>query len=185
MLWIHITYPHNPCRGWRKTIGSPIETVRLAKAYHGPQLTVKCANKQRERFHRLRDFKQNYFNSILPNSHTQKTSWASIAKRGGEGVARSDVWNYSSRWLRPSLTAWRKELFAPLPLAARAPLPVSTIMAVTREQSPPVPKSIHCQYDTIHRVIRQSMCFGLVCCMCVMRLCMILSPPPPRGASQV
>ena len=60
-------------RGWRNTVGNLIEIVWFGKEqekenYHGPQSTGVRVNTRGGRFHRFRDFKQYWFNSILPTS---------------------------------------------------------------------------------------------------------------------
>ena len=56
-------------RGWWSTVGSPVEILWLKKTYHGPQFTDICVKHRGVRFHRVRDFKQYYFNSTPPTSH--------------------------------------------------------------------------------------------------------------------
>ena len=56
-------------RGWRNTVGNLIELFWLKQTYHGPQFTCICVKNRWVRFHRIRDFKQYYFNSIPPTSH--------------------------------------------------------------------------------------------------------------------
>ena len=43
----------------------------VKKTYHGPQCTSICVNNRGVRFHRIRDVKHYYFNSILPTSHSR------------------------------------------------------------------------------------------------------------------
>ena len=43
--------------------------LRLKKAYPRPHLIGKCMKDRRVRFHRVRDFKQHYSDSIPPMSH--------------------------------------------------------------------------------------------------------------------
>ena len=48
-----------------------LETLaEYEKAYHGPQFTGICVKHRGVRFRRTRDFKQYYFNSIPPTSHS-------------------------------------------------------------------------------------------------------------------
>ena len=56
-------------RGWRNTAGNLIEFFLLKHTYHRPQFIVICVSNGGVRFHRIRDFKQYYFNSIPPASH--------------------------------------------------------------------------------------------------------------------
>ena len=53
------------------------------KTYHGPQLAGICVKNGEVRFHRIRDFKQHYFQGIPPTSHFCKprTKPAKTTKR--------------------------------------------------------------------------------------------------------
>ena len=69
MLYTSVYYKlviYYATRGWRNTVGG-LESVWLKKAYDGPQFADRCINNKGVRFHRIRDFKQYYFNSVLPN----------------------------------------------------------------------------------------------------------------------
>ena len=55
-------------RGWQNTVGNLIEFVWLKEPNHGPRFTGTCVKHKGVRFHRVRDFKQSYFNSIPPTS---------------------------------------------------------------------------------------------------------------------
>ena len=57
-------------RGWRNTVGNLIEIFWLKNAYDGPQFTGTCVKHRGVRFHRIRDFKQYYFNGIPPTPHS-------------------------------------------------------------------------------------------------------------------
>ena len=57
-------------RGWRNTVGNLIEFLSdPKKTYHRPQLTGISVKSRGAWFHRTRDVKQYYFNSIPPTSH--------------------------------------------------------------------------------------------------------------------
>ena len=49
-------------------VGRLIEIVWLNNNCHGPRLSVVLVNNGGVQFHRVRDFKQDYFNSIPPTS---------------------------------------------------------------------------------------------------------------------
>ena len=55
-------------RGWRNTVGNLIDLLWLKEAYHGPQFTGTGVNNRGGRFHRIRDFKHDYFKSIPPTA---------------------------------------------------------------------------------------------------------------------
>ena len=55
-------------RGWRNTVGRLIEFVWPKKACCRPWFTGTCVKTRGVRFHRIRDSKQYYFNSIPPTS---------------------------------------------------------------------------------------------------------------------
>ena len=59
-------------RGWRNTVRNFIESCWLKNACHGPQFTGICVTQRGGWFHRIRDFKQYYFNSMPPISHRHR-----------------------------------------------------------------------------------------------------------------
>ena len=54
--------------GWRNTVGDLIESFGTPTTHRGPQFTGMIVKHRGVWFHRIRDFKQYYFNSILPTS---------------------------------------------------------------------------------------------------------------------
>ena len=61
-----------PLRGWPNTVGNLIELFWLKTTCHRPQSIGLCVKNRGVRFHRTRDFKQHYFNSIPPTSHCSR-----------------------------------------------------------------------------------------------------------------
>ena len=57
-------------RGWRNTTVANHRNCLAQTKYHGPPFTDMCVKNRGVRFHRIRDFKQYYFNSIRPTSQT-------------------------------------------------------------------------------------------------------------------
>ena len=55
-------------RGLRNTVGNLIEMFWLKQAFHGPRFIGIRVNNRVVLFHRIRDFKQYYFNSSPPTS---------------------------------------------------------------------------------------------------------------------
>ena len=77
---LHGGVQNQASRGWRNTVGNLIDIFWLNKTYHGPQFTGICVKRRGVRFHRIRDFKQYYFNSTPPTSQV----WNRISRRGAK-----------------------------------------------------------------------------------------------------
>ena len=60
-------------RGWQNTVGNLIEIFWLKNNYRGPQFNGTRVKHRGVRFHRIRDLKQYYFNSIPPTSQLYPT----------------------------------------------------------------------------------------------------------------
>ena len=62
-------------RGWRNTVGSLIEIFLADKQnYRRPRFTDMRVKKRGVRFHRIRDLRQYYFNSILPTFQSRRAA---------------------------------------------------------------------------------------------------------------
>ena len=83
-------------RGWQNTVGNLIELFWLKNKYYGPQFTGACVQNSGLRFHRIRDFKQYYFNSIPQTSYAEPPVW-NISRAPQDRSTRTAPQNMSYR----------------------------------------------------------------------------------------